>query len=189
MESKVSISACPHDCPSTCALEILHDRKHIYEVKGASENSYTSGVVCAKTARYSERTHHPDRLLQPLMRVGEKGLNNFKKIDWDDALDLVSENFIVTAQKHGTESIWPYFYAGTMGLVQRDGINRLRHSMRYSGQHSTICNTITASGWNAGVGVIRGPDPREMALSDVIVVWGCNAASTQVNVMKHIQKA
>ena len=76
-----------------------------------------------------------------------------------------------------------------MGLVQRDGIERLRHVMKYSGQHSTICSTITASGWKAGVGGLLGPDPREMAESDVIIVWGCNAASTQVYVMKHILKA
>ena len=189
MEQKISISACPHDCPSTCALEILHDNTQIYDVKGASENTYTAGVICAKTARYSERTHHPDRLLNPLKRVGDKGSIDFRKIDWEEALDIVAEKFITSDQKYGSESIWPYFYAGTMGLVQRDGINRLRHNMKYSGQHSTICSTITSSGWKAGVGVICGPDPREMALSDVIVVWGCNPASTQVNVMKHIQKA
>ena len=189
MEQKISISACPHDCPSTCALEILHDNIQIYDVKGASENTYTAGVICAKTARYSERTHHPDRLLNPLKRVGDKGSIDFRKIGWEEALDIVAEKFITSDQKYGSESIWPYFYAGTMGLVQRDGINRLRHNMKYSGQHSTICSTITSSGWKAGVGVICGPDPREMALSDVIVVWGCNPASTQVNVMKHIQKA
>ena len=188
-ESNMSISACPHDCPSTCALEITHDEKKIYKVKGASKNTYTAGVVCAKVSRYSERTHHPDRLLKPLRRTGNKGSNDFKEIEWDQALDIVAENFISTAQKHGTESIWPHFYAGTMGLVQRDGINRLRHSMKYSGQHSTICSTITASGFRAGVGTLKGPDPREMAVADVILVWGCNPASTQVNVMKHIQKA
>jgi anaerobic selenocysteine-containing dehydrogenase len=188
-ENNVSISACPHDCPSTCALEVSHDKNTIYKVKGASDNSYTSGVVCAKVSRYSERTHHPDRLKKPLMRIGDKGSNDFKEIDWEQALDIVAENFISTSQKHGSEAIWPHYYAGTMGLVQRDGINRLRHSMQYSGQHSTICATITASGFKAGVGALRGPDPREMALSDVILVWGCNPASTQVNVMKHIQKA
>ena len=188
-QNNISISACPHDCPSTCALEIMHDDKNIYKVKGASKNTYTSGVVCAKVSRYAERTHHPDRLTKPLMSSGEKGSNNFKEIEWEQALDIVAENFISTAQKHGTESIWPYFYAGTMGLVQRDGINRLRHEMKYSGQHSTICSTITASGFKAGVGALKGPDPREMALADVILVWGCNPASTQVNVMKHIQKA
>ena len=189
LDNNISISACPHDCPSTCALEVTHDEKNIYKVKGASKNTYTSGVVCAKVSRYSERTHHPDRLTKPLMRVGKKGSNDFKEIEWEQALDIVAENFISTAQKHGTESIWPYFYAGTMGLVQRDGINRLRHAMKYSGQHSTICSTITASGFRAGVGTLKGPDPREMALADVILVWGCNPASTQVNVMKHIQKA
>ena len=189
INNNVSISACPHDCPSTCALEITHDKKKIYRVKGASKNTYTSGVICAKVSRYSERTHHPDRLTKPLMRSGKKGFNDFKDIEWEQALDIVAENFISTAQKHGTESIWPHFYAGTMGLVQRDGINRLRHAMKYSGQHSTICSTITASGFKAGVGTLIGPDPREMAISDVILVWGGNPASTQVNVMKHIQKA
>ena len=189
MDTNISISACPHDCPSTCALEVTHDLDKIYKVRGAEKNTYTSGVVCAKVSRYSERTHHPDRLLYPLINTGEKGGNSFRKIDWDDALDEVAEKFISISQKHGTEAIWPYFYAGTMGLVQRDSINRLRHVMKYSGQHSTICNTITDSGYKAGVGKFLGPDPREMAVADVILVWGSNPASTQVNVMKHIQKA
>ena len=42
-------------------------------------------------------------------------------------------------QRHGSEAVWPYYYAGTMGLVMRDGINRLRHAKKYSGFHSTIC--------------------------------------------------
>ena len=94
-EHNLSISACPHDCPSTCALEISHDTKQIYNVKGSDKNTYTDGIICAKTARYRERTHHPDRLLNPYKRTGEKGLNNFKKIGWEEALDIVSENFIM----------------------------------------------------------------------------------------------
>ena len=63
----------------------------------------------------------------------------------------IADNFISITQKYGSEAIWPYYYAGTMGLVQRDGINRLRHVMKYSGEHTTICNTITDSGYKAGV--------------------------------------
>ena len=85
--------------------------------------------------------------------------------------------------------VWPYYYAGTMGLVQRDGINRLRHVMRYSGQDNTICSRISSIGWEAGIGAKMGPDPREMAESDLIILWGNNAVSTQVNVMSHIAKA
>ena len=85
--------------------------------------------------------------------------------------------------------MWPFYYAGTMGLVQRDGINRLRHVMRYSRQKLTICTSLPEFGWWAGVGQSRGVDPREMAKSDLIVMWGGNPVSTQVNVMTHITRA
>ena len=85
--------------------------------------------------------------------------------------------------------MWPHYYAGTMGLVQRDGQHRLRHAMRYSRQNSTICVALTDAGWLAGVGAKRGADAREMAKSDLIVVWGGNPVSTQVNVMTQIAQA
>ncbi len=91
--------------------------------------------------------------------------------------------------RHGPEAVWPYYFAGTMGLVRRDGINRLRHVMGYSRQHSTICSTACESGWIAGVGRYGGPDPREMAQADLIVMWGGNPVSTQVNVMTHVTRA
>ncbi len=185
-------SVCPHDCPSTCALEVERIDAHtIGRIRGAASNSYTAGVVCAKVARYAERQHHPGRLRVPLRRIGDKGIGwaEFEEISWDAALDAVAEAFIRAAQRHGSEAVWPYFYAGTMGLVQRDGIHRLRHAMCYSRQLSTICVMLSDTGWNAGAGVKRGVDSREMAESDLIVVWGGNPVSTQVNLMAHVAKA
>lgn len=183
-------SACPHDCPSTCALEIeLLGPDRIGRVRGAAANEYTAGVICAKVARYAERAHHSERLLYPLRRTGPKGSGQFTRISWDEALDRTAEAFRAAAVRHGSETVWPYYYAGTMGLVQRDGINRLRHALRYSGQHSTICVTLARAGYIAGTGALRGPDPREMALSDCVVIWGTNAVHTQVNVMTHAVRA
>jgi anaerobic selenocysteine-containing dehydrogenase len=183
-------SACPHDCPSTCALEVERlDAWRIGKVRGAAANSYTAGVICEKVSRYAERVHHPDRLKQPLRRKGAKASGEFEPIGWDAALDEVAEAFTRAAQRHGLEAVWPLYYAGTMGLVQRDGIERLRHVMRWSRQHSTICNTLADAGWRAGVGAKMGPDPREIGESDLIIVWGNNPASTQVNVMTHIARA
>ena len=195
MAPKKLASVCPHDCPSTCALEIevVADanggRERIGAVHGARDNSYTAGVICAKVARYAERANHPDRLMRPLLRTGPKGSGQFRPIGWDEALDRVAGAFIEAARAHGPEAVWPYYYAGTMGLVQRDGINRLRHAMRYSGQYTTICTMTAETGWKAAVGTIAGPDPREMAQSDLIVVWGGNPVNTQVNVMTHIARA
>src|SRR5690606_17066109 len=83
------------------------------------------------------------------------------------------------------ESIWPYFYAGTMGHVQRDGIDRLRNARGYSGQYETICTGTAWPGYVAGAGIIAGISPEQMAHSDVIVIWGTNAVVTQVNLMTH----
>ncbi len=190
LSTTIGHSACPHDCPSTCALEVeVVDGVTVGRVYGAKSNDYTAGVICAKVARYAERIHNPNRLLHPLRRKGEKGAGDWVPIGWDDALDLVAEAFVQATTRHGPEAVWPYFYAGTMGLVQRDGINRLRHAGRYSGQFDTICTNPAWTGWSAGVGRIAGVDPREMAKSDLVVIWGTNAVATQVNVMTHAIKA
>jgi anaerobic selenocysteine-containing dehydrogenase len=185
-------STCPHDCPSVCALEVERlDATRIGKVRGARDNDYTAGVVCAKVARYAERQHHPARLARPLRRTGPKGcgIDGFAPISWDEALDETADRLKAAAAKYGRETVWPYFYAGTMGLVQRDGIERLRHTMGYSRQNSTICITLADAGWLAGAGAKRGTDARELALSDLIVVWGGNPVSTQVNVMTHVARA
>ncbi|WP_439815569.1 molybdopterin-containing oxidoreductase family protein [Zavarzinia sp. CC-PAN008] len=189
-EIEIRRSVCPHDCPSQCVLEVERlDPRRIGRVRGLGANSYTAGVVCAKVARYSERQHHPARLTQPLLRTGPKGSGQFAPISWDEALDEVAHRFQAAERTHGAEAVWPYFFAGTMGLVQIYALNRLRHAMGYSEEKTTICSTVARVGYSAGTGTCRGVDPREMQQSDLIVMWGGNPVATQVNVMTHIAKA
>jgi anaerobic selenocysteine-containing dehydrogenase len=183
-------SACPHDCPSTCALDVeLLPGGGVGRLYGAKDNSYTAGVICAKVARYAERLNNPARLKTALVRAGAKGEGKWKEASLAAALDLVAEKFDVAEAKYGAETVWPYFYAGTMGLVQRDGINRLRHAKRYSNHYDTICTNTAWTGWVMGTGTLAGADPREMAKADCVVIWGTNAAATQVNVMTHATRA
>jgi anaerobic selenocysteine-containing dehydrogenase len=160
-------------------------------VYGAKDNDYTSGTLCAKVARYAERIHHPDRLTQPLRRTGTKGvgISAFTPISWDEALDEVASQFETAIATHGSETLWPFHYAGTMGLVQRDGIERFRHLLKTSRQHGTFCVALADAGWNAGVGAKRGSDARTIVDSELVVVWGGNPVSTQVNLMHHITRA
>lgn len=188
--SRIGHSACPHDCPSTCALEIeIGEDGRIGRVRGDPENSYTAGVICAKVARYAERLYHPDRLLHPMRRVGAKGAGQWQRIEWEDALDEIAEAFVRAEARHGSEAVWPYYYAGTMGWVQRDSIDRLRHAKKYSGFFDSICTNPAWTGYFMGTGALRGPDPREMTKSDCVVIWGTNAVVTQVNVMTHATRA
>jgi len=191
MAVEIVRSTCPHDCPSTCALDVERlapDR--VGRLHGGRWNDYIDGVICAKVARYAERVHNPDRLTTPLLRDGPKGSGRFKPIGWDEALDRVADAFDATRRQHGPQAIWPYHYGGTMGLVQRNGIERLRSLLGTSLQHGTFCTALGDAGWAAGMGSKRfGVDPREMADSDVIVLWGLNAVHTQVQVMGWVARA
>ena len=153
-------SVCPHDCPSACALEVERVASgRIGRVRGAKSQSYTDGIICAKVAKYAERVHHPERLTQPLIRTSRKDDDaTFAPIAWDEALDLVADKFREATDDAGAESVWPYYYGGTMGLVQRDGIIRLARAMGYSGMQKTICVQIAYDGWRAGAGALRGVD-------------------------------
>ena len=183
-------SVCPHDCPSACALDVeVIDGKTIGRIHGAQDQTYTAGVICAKVARYAERIHHAERLLYPLRRTGPKGSGQFERISWDAALDEIAARFNAAEREFGPQSIWLNYYAGTMGKVMRDGVNRLAHAKKYSRHNGTICVNLAWPGFIAGTGRLAGPDPREMAKSDCVVIWGTNAVSTQVNVMTHALRA
>jgi anaerobic selenocysteine-containing dehydrogenase len=187
---RVARSVCPHDCPSTCALDVeIVDARTIGRVRGARDDPYTAGVICEKVARYAERIHHPDRLTHPLRRAGAKGEGRWQRIGWDEALGEIVSRWRAIEAEFGREAVWPYFYAGTMGHVQRDGIARLRHARGYSDQYETICTGAAWPGFLAGTGLIGGPNPELMAEADCVVIWGTNAVNTQVNVMTHAMRA
>ncbi len=179
--AKIAIghSACPHDCPSTCALDV--ELLATPASAGSAEsqtNSYTAGVICAKVARYAERIHHPERLLKPLVRAGGKGEGHLERGELGKPRSTGSPKSSSRRKRNtARETVWPYLYAGTMGLVQRDSIHRLRHAKRYSNQFDTICTNLAWTGFAMGAGAMRGSDPREMAKSDCMVIWGTNAVS------------
>lgn len=184
-------SVCPHDCPSVCALEVERTSDgRLGKVRGSARNPFTAGVICAKVARYPERFHHPERLGFPLRRKGAKGSGDYQRIAWADALDEVAEGLARAEQRHGPQAVWPYWYAGTMGLVNRDGINRLTHAKRWSRFKSTICVMLADTGFRAGAGRRWGVPATEIGPhSELVVVWGCNPVSTHVNLMTHVARA
>jgi anaerobic selenocysteine-containing dehydrogenase len=183
-------TACPHDCPSACVLEVERlSPARIGRVRGSAAYDYTAGTCCAKVARYAERTHHPDRLSHPLLRVGAKGEGRFARIGWDEALDRIAAAFRAAEARHGPEAVWPYHSGGTLGVLSRWGLDRLRHAKGYSRQKTTICITPAEMGWKAGMGAARGTDPRRVQDAGLILMWGGNPVSTQVNLMHHVQQA
>ena len=162
-ETQVIRAACPHDCPDTCALEVSVRDGQAVTLRGAADMPFTHGALCTKVAHYLERVHSEQRLRHPMKRVGRKGEGRFERISWDEALDTIATRFAAIAAED-PRAILPYSYAGTMGLVQGESLDRrFFHYLGASLLDRTICASAGALGWKASIGASIGADPEAIA--------------------------
>ncbi len=158
-------------------------------VRGDPENPYTHGGLCVKVAHYEKRTHHRDRLLFPMRRTGAKGEGRFERISWDVALDTISQRLRAVAQEN-PQSILPYSYAGTMGLLQGNSMDRrFFHKIGASLLDRTICATAGMYGMRYTVGASVGTLPETVDQAKYIIVWGSNIITSNIHLWRYILKA
>ena len=161
-------AVCPHDCPDTCAMLVdVDDNGRAVRVTGDPSNPFTHGGLCVKVAHYEKRTYHSDRVLYPLKRAGRKGEGKFERISWDEALDIISERLRTIAAEN-PESILPYSYAGTMGLLQGGSMDRrFFHRLGASLLDRTICSTAGMYGMRYTVGASVGNESRNRGSGEI----------------------
>lgn len=186
---RVVKAACPHDCPDTCALEVHVKDGVAIKVVGAAAHSPTDGVLCAKVSKYTERTYHAERLTVPLKRIGNKGEGKFEPVSWEDALTDISHRLKTIAAKD-SRRILPYSYAGTMGLVQGEGMaQRFFHRLGASFLKRTICSDAGKTGVIHTLGAAVGMDVEQFAHSKIVLIWGSNPITSSVHFWRVAQQA
>jgi anaerobic selenocysteine-containing dehydrogenase len=168
--------ACPHDCPDCCALETHVDEQgQAVTVRGRSDHPVTRGWLCAKVNRYLERVYHPERLLYPMHRVGPKGSGMFERISWDEAIAEITSRWRDIIAHHGAQSLLPYSYAGTLGLVNNSVANsRFWKRLGASQLARTICGAAAEEAVILTVGARLAPSPQMLVQSKLILIWGSN---------------
>ncbi len=184
-------SVCALDCPDTCSLLINVDDAGLgSKLRGDPAHPITRGFLCGKVARYLDRQYSPDRLLYPQRRVGAKGEGRFARITWDEALDEIADTLTRIAAAHGPESILPYSYAGSMGMLAANGMDRrFFHRLGASRLDRTICSSAGSAGIQAALGVRYGTEPEQFAHSRLILAWGANILATNVHLWPFIVEA
>ncbi len=185
----ITRSVCPYDCPDACGLLVTVNRGRAVAVCGDPDHPITKGFLCPKMAQYERTVHSPRRLTTPLRRTGAKGSGQFESISWDVALELITDRWRHIIASHGAEAILPYSYAGTMGLIQRNAGHPFFHKLGASRLERTICSPAKDAGWKALMGDSPAMDPAEISDSDLIILWGINAAATSIHAMADAQKA
>jgi anaerobic selenocysteine-containing dehydrogenase len=183
--------ACPHDCPDTCAMHVsVDDAGRAVKVTGDPDHPITVGFLCGKVSNYLDRVYAEDRVLHPLVRAGAKGAGDFREASWDEALDLVADRLIRARDEHGGESILPYSYAGTQGLIQGNTMSaRVMNALGASELVRTICATAGMAGTIGAHGVSPEVDPDEWHNARYLLVWGWNPMSTAPHLWRKLLDA
>jgi anaerobic selenocysteine-containing dehydrogenase len=188
---KIVKAACPHDCPDTCAMLVTVENGHAVRVAGDPAHPFTRGFLCTKVANYEQRTHSPERVQSCLRRIGRKGEGRFAEISWDEALDEIAARFgELAASEEGAETILPYSYCGTMGLIQSESMDRrFFHRLGASQLDRTICATAGGEGYVATIGAKIGTDPEKFKDARLILLWGTNTLTANVHLWPEILEA
>jgi anaerobic selenocysteine-containing dehydrogenase len=182
-------ATCPHDCPDTCAMQVTVQAGRVVRIHGDPEHPTTHGALCTKVSRYAERTYHPERVLSPLRRVGPKGEGRFEAVGWDEALDDIAARLSAITARN-PEAILPYSYAGTMGLVQGDGMAaRFFHKLGASLLDRTICASAGGDALTATYGGKVGMQVEFFPESRLILIWGSNPITSSVHFWNFAQQA
>ncbi|PYR28111.1 MAG: molybdopterin oxidoreductase [Acidobacteria bacterium] len=183
-------TACPLDCPDACSLAVTVQRGRVLEIDGSHKNPVTGGYICAKVRKFGERVYGPDRLLYPAVRRGAKGAGQFKRVPWDEALELIVDRFRCAKRDTGGESILPYSYGGSNGLLTQDNLDaQLWCRFGTSRLARTVCAAPTGAANLALYGKMPSVTYQDYPDAKLIVLWGVNPSASGIHLIPFVREA
>lgn len=188
-ESNVQ-TACPLDCPDACTLDVTLRAGRITKIDGSKDNHITNGYICAKVRGFHERVYGDDRLLYPAVRRGAKGSGQFKRVTWDDALDLIAAKMRGARDAGGAETILPLCYGGSNGFMTQDYADAiLFRRLGTSRLLRTVCAAPTGAA-NLGLyGKMASVSYEDYPSAKLIIIWGVNPGVSGIHLMPFLKDA
>jgi len=182
MNSHVVRTACTLDCPDGCTLDVTVTDGVITDIDAANDgdiNPFTSGFICRKVQMSTKRIHSPDRISTPLIRTGKKGAGEFRTATWDEALDLIASRIKDGIVERGVNSIAPYLYNSSSGIVESSG-STLELFARLGAPEieHTICAYTYGRAWQQVFPGLSSADPHSIPKAKLLIIWGANSTAS-----------
>jgi anaerobic selenocysteine-containing dehydrogenase len=183
-------TACPLDCPDACTLSVRVQHGKLVALDGSRRNPVTGGYICAKVRRFDQRVYGPDRLLHPAVRTGRKGEGRFKRVTWDEALELVVARFQRAKAEQGGASILPFSYGGSNGLLTQDNLDaQLWRRFGTSRLARTLCAAPTGAANQALYGKMPSVTYQDYPEAALIILWGVNPSASGIHLVPYMREA
>src|SRR5207237_5860985 len=122
--------------------------------------------------------------------AGRKNIQDFERISWDAALDEIYRRFCAISNEFGPETILPYSYGGTLGVLNNASMDRrFFHRLGASQLDRTICATAGGEALISVVGRKLGSEPEAFRHSKYIIAWGANIHGNNIHLWPFIEEA
>ncbi|NOT27306.1 MAG: molybdopterin-dependent oxidoreductase [Acidobacteria bacterium] len=183
-------TVCPLDCPDSCSLAVTVQEGRVTNIDGSHANPITGGYICAKVRRFGERVYGADRLLYPAIRKGAKGQGSFTRVTWDHALEVIAERMNEARATWGGESILPYSYGGSNGLLTQDTSDAtLFRRLGASRLARTVCAAPSGAA-NLGLyGKMPSVSFEDFPEAKLIILWGVNPSASGIHLVPYVREA
>ena len=183
-------TACPLDCPDSCAVDVTVEQGRVVKIDGADDNPVTRGFICGKVRRFADRLYGEDRLLYPAIRQGAKGHGTFVRVTWDEALDQIAQRMRELRDQKGAEAILPFCYGGSNGLLTQDTNDAaLFRGFGTSRLARTVCAAPTGAANMGLYGKMAGVTYLDYPHARLIVLWGVNPAASGIHLVPYLREA
>ena len=182
MKSNVIRTVCTLDCPDACTLDVTVTDGVITDIDAAKDgdiNPFTAGFICRKVQMSTKRIYSPERIATPLIRTGKKGDGEFRAASWDEALDLIASRIKQGITARGANSIAPYLYNSSSGIVEGNG-STLELFARLGAPEieHTICAFTYGRAWQQVFPALSSADPQSIPKAKLLIIWGANSTAS-----------
>ncbi len=197
-ELETVVTSCAHNCGSRHML-VAHKWNDVIVRLSTDDGSYQRNGhfgkdsneepqlrACLRGRSYRQRLYSAERLLYPMLRVGERGEGKFKRVSWDEALDFVVKKAVHIKDTYGPTALVDQSYAGaSFGVLHKsDQIEGLLG--RFMGMFGCRTSSWSVPSYQGTTfssrmtfGTIEdGNEDDTYAHSKLMIMWGWNPAYT-----------
>ncbi len=178
-------TSCPLNCWDTCGFKVTVEDQKVTKVDGDPEHPITQGKICGRGRKLEARTNDRDRLLYPMKKMN----GSFVQINWEQALDEIAEKMSMIRAGSGTTAVMHSHDYSNNGLLKS-------LDQRFFNAYGGVTEVVGSVCWGAGIeaqirdfGNAYSHAPHDIRSSRQIVVWGRNAARTNIHLFNELQQA
>lgn len=136
--------------------------------------------ACPKGFLLPHQHYSPERLLEPLVRTGNRGSGQFRRVSWKEALSLIKEKLETAIERYGPQSILSLASAGSTGALHNTETLTKRF-LNCLGGHTSLSGNYSSNAANHTLRKLFGSSygysgfpPESLLAAEAIILLGAN---------------